>query len=215
MSSVSWFIVVHVDYTNQSPVVRWGSPTSEPFKCRNGIKQGGVLSPTLFCVYMDEFLSRLEKAEVGYYIGHHYMGAFCHADDVTLVAPSVGAAKKMLNICETYAREYIVMFKSTKSVVLLHIGNSVPHMTLTLTDKIYRVQKRQLRHLGCFVESDGSKSNINTAVCFSIPLQYSHVYFVYCDKNVLSRLFDTNCTSYYGSNFWKLDYASLKSLCVA
>ena len=200
-------------YTNQSLVVRWGSLTSEPFKCRNGIKQGGVLSPILFCVYMDELLSRLEKAKIGCHIGHHYMGAFCYADDVTLVAPSVGAAQKMLSICEKYAREYDVIFNSSKSVVLLHNVNSAPNLTLN-GQELPCTEKAA--HLGCFVGSEGSNANINKAVgdlAYRTNVLMSN--FGYCDVNVLSKLFDTYCTSYYGSPLWKLDHSSLKRFCVA
>ena len=57
-------------YTNQSLVVRWSGKVSEPFECSNGIKQGGVLSPILFCIYMDELLHRLEQSGYGCYIGN-------------------------------------------------------------------------------------------------------------------------------------------------
>ena len=47
-------------YTNQSLIVKWDKTVPECFDCSNGIKQGGVLSPTLFCVYIDELLGLLE-----------------------------------------------------------------------------------------------------------------------------------------------------------
>ena len=33
--------------------VRWGTRTTTPFSVTNGVKQGGILSPMLFNVYMD------------------------------------------------------------------------------------------------------------------------------------------------------------------
>ena len=47
-------------YANQRIVTKWGQSTSYTFKATNGIKQGGVLSPILFNVYMDVLLKKLK-----------------------------------------------------------------------------------------------------------------------------------------------------------
>ncbi len=39
-------------------------------------QQGGVTSAILFTVYLDELLVRLEKTNVGCYIGHEWYGGF-------------------------------------------------------------------------------------------------------------------------------------------
>ena len=41
-------------YAHQSMQVRWGTTVSSPFNVSNGVRQGGILSPALFNVYMDE-----------------------------------------------------------------------------------------------------------------------------------------------------------------
>ena len=38
---------------------------STKFTASNGVKQGAILSPILFSVYMDELFERLEKSGVG------------------------------------------------------------------------------------------------------------------------------------------------------
>ena len=40
------------------------------FHVSNGVKQGGVLSPILFCVYLDELLLRLKCSGLGCHIDH-------------------------------------------------------------------------------------------------------------------------------------------------
>ena len=61
-------------YTAQQARVSWNSHFSPWFDIMNGVKQGGVLSPVLFCVYMDDLLTSLKCAGYGCYVGH-----VCHA----------------------------------------------------------------------------------------------------------------------------------------
>ena len=53
----------------------------------NGVKQGGVLSPVLFTVYLDELLLRLRESRMGCHIENVFCGALSYADDIILLAP--------------------------------------------------------------------------------------------------------------------------------
>ena len=48
-------------YSMSYNCVRWGSALSEPFRLLAGVRQGGVLSPALFTVYVDDLLVQLNK----------------------------------------------------------------------------------------------------------------------------------------------------------
>jgi len=42
---------------------------------KNGVKQGGVLSPVMFCVCIDDLLVQLARIGAGYFIGRKFVGA--------------------------------------------------------------------------------------------------------------------------------------------
>ena len=83
--------------------VRWDMCFSEPFFVANGVRQGSILSPSLFAVYLDDLLSELSDSGVGCYWGCSFAGAFSYADDVVLLAPCASAMRKMLEICHSFA----------------------------------------------------------------------------------------------------------------
>ena len=74
-------------YLSQEMSVCWGPGRSKSFGVSNGVRQGGILSLLLFSVYMDGLIEDLSESGVGCYWGHHFVGTFCYADNVVLLAP--------------------------------------------------------------------------------------------------------------------------------
>ena len=102
-------------YTNSTARINWNGAFSQSFGIRNGVKQGGILSPVLFCIYNDGLLVRLKQSKIGCLIGNTFVGALAYADDVTLLAPTPSAMRYMFRICEEYSREFCVSFNAAKS----------------------------------------------------------------------------------------------------
>ena len=77
--------------------------------------KGAVLSPLLFCLYMNVLLCKLH---VSCHFGDRFCGALCYADDLTLLAPSKTAIVMLLDVCESFALEFSVKYNASKSVYL-------------------------------------------------------------------------------------------------
>ena len=92
-------------YEEQEAWVKWGKARSRSFGIVNGTRQGSVLSPALFSVYMDKLIMRLRRSGVGCHLGEVFCGVTGYADDLLLLAPSRSAMETMLRICEDYADE--------------------------------------------------------------------------------------------------------------
>ncbi len=90
-------------YTKQQLQVRWGNAMSQQFTVCNGVKQGGVLSPILFAVYIDGLLGRLKESGIGCYMGNSYVGGMGYADDIKLLCPSLNGMQQMVDMCVDYA----------------------------------------------------------------------------------------------------------------
>jgi hypothetical protein len=84
-------------YCKSECSVKWGNCISNAFSLKAGVRQGGVLSPILFSVYVDNILSKLNN------LGCHMFGlcvsSFLYADDLVLLAPSVESMQEMIQVC--------------------------------------------------------------------------------------------------------------------
>ena len=65
-----------------------------------GVRQGELLSPVLFEVYMDPLILKLRKLTVGCKIADHFLWLSTYADDIMLLTHSVNAMRRMLSVCE-------------------------------------------------------------------------------------------------------------------
>ena len=106
-------------YVNQRIRLRWNDVYSDFLTVSNGVKQGGILSPCLFSVYIDGMLNALQEENIGCFMGGVYAGALAYADDLMLLSPSVSALRKMVNICQNYAQEYDIKFNGSKSQFII------------------------------------------------------------------------------------------------
>jgi len=97
----------------------WNGECSDYFTVANGVKQSGIVSAVLFCVYLDGLLLALSDAKVGCYIGKVYVGALAYGDDVTLLAPTPRAMRLQLQIYEKYSQKFRIEFNAVKSACMV------------------------------------------------------------------------------------------------
>ena len=71
-------------YEKQYAWVSWGNSKSSVFSIANGTRQGSIMSPALFALYIDELLVSLRALGIGCHVKEIYMGAFGFCDDIPL-----------------------------------------------------------------------------------------------------------------------------------
>ena len=79
----------------------------------NGIRQGSLLSPLLFSLYVDKLSIELNNANIGCYIENMSVNHLLYADDMVLMAPSAPALNDLISICCEFAENNDITFSET------------------------------------------------------------------------------------------------------
>ena len=121
-------------YLNMSCTVKWGDSTSDQFDIPSGTKQGGILSPDFFSLYMHDLIQLLQDSGYGCYVVMMCLACIFFADDVVLLSPSRFGLQKLLDICVNYCRKFCLNFNVKKSKIMV-VGKqkntlSMPPLTL-------------------------------------------------------------------------------------
>jgi hypothetical protein len=86
-------------YSNSFCVVKWLNNFSWVYKLNKGVRQGGVLSPLLFSLYVDDVLCKLQTSGLGCHVGIKCVNSVMYADDLLLIAASLSDLQKLIVLC--------------------------------------------------------------------------------------------------------------------
>ena len=209
--------MIMVMYENGNAKVKWNNNYSEIFKIRNGVKQGGVLSPFLFSIYLDPLINKIKNSGYGCHIGETPYNIAAYADDIVLLTPTIKSLKILINFCENYSKEYALEFNSNKSKIMIFsnnskVRNSKPSIKLN-GDKLEITNN--YCHLGINIENE----NKHNLVKFDNIVRDLYVKtnslineFKKQTYMVKTKLFNTLCMPLYGCELWDNQSTDYKNI---
>ena len=205
-------------YLNQTACVVWGNCISDKFSVNNGVKQGAILSPTLFSIYIDDLFDVLKQSGFGCFIDDMYYGAIAYADDIVLSCPNPKGLQKMLDITKNFFDDIDLIIsynfdepaKSKTKCMAFGVKNN-PEPILLNGCPIPWVNK--FKHLGHILYKDGNsfhdtvqKKNIFIGKFHSLCQLLKNK-----DPVVYIKLIQVYLIDFYGSNLWNFyDNATAK-----
>ena len=199
-------------HLEQRANVSWNGQTSDTFAVSNGVKQGGVLSARLFCVYIDDIFQLLRRKKSGCWINGNYAGILGYADDLLLLAPSRDALQEMIQNCEEHTRSLNISFSThenpkkckTKCMTFLDKEREVRNITLDGKDLPW---VKSAKHLGCRMTNTSgalTKDIMEKRAIFINRVNELNQEFYFAHPLTKVRINNVFNSYFYGSPLWNL-----------
>lgn len=192
-------------YGNQVNNVRWGDEMSDDYKTSYGVRQGGLTSPDLFNLYVNDLIEELSGAPVGLRLGGRFVNNLSYADDMVLLSPSIKGLRKLLSICERYANEHSLTYNAKKTEMMIFRSGKGPENVPAVFIAGQQVKiVEQFKYLGHILTSnrkddlDIERQRRSLSVVGNMLTRK----FKKCDKTVKIALFRSYCQSFYTCQLW-------------
>ena len=134
---------------NQYARVVWNGEKGDYCIIEKGVRQGGILSPLLFKLYIDDIINDVCVENVGCKFGILRMNILAYADDIVLLASSKEQLDKLYRVLEQRIGERKLLINKTKSKCLIFTNQSsnVTATDVILGNDIFEVVK-EYKYLG-------------------------------------------------------------------
>lgn len=193
-------------YSNQANVVRWGNSYSDEYYMKCGVRQGGLTSPRLFNIYVNDLIGELSNTHVGCFVDDVCVNNLSYADDMVLLSPSIGGLRKLLRVCESYALAHGLKYNAKKSEFMLFKSNNkgpstIPPLTLNAVTLNRVTQFKYLGHVlteNMCDDLDIERERRALSVRGNMLAQR----FARCTAEVKITLFKAYCQTFYTSSLW-------------
>ena len=140
-------------YSKSNTTVKWGDCLSRSVQLLAGLRQGGILSPFLFAIYVDDILTKLQDSGLGCHIKYVCFNSYMYADDLLLLSISVCDLQKMVNLCNDELVSIDMRINTGKSACL-RIGPPFNKFVSNITINNCCIQWiNEIKYLGIYVMS--------------------------------------------------------------
>ena len=177
--------------------VKWSNSRSGYFDVLCGTKQGGILSPDFFAIYINDLILILKGLRIGCHIIRQFIACLLFADDMSLIAPTRESMQQMLNVCAEYCRKFCLQFNvgKTKLMVFGKMSKCIPSLANISFQGVQLQYVEKCKYLGFHVVSDVHlKLSIHEDICSFFASANSILNSMIRPlPNVLIRLLYSNC----------------------
>jgi hypothetical protein len=170
------------------------------------VRQGGLSSPTLFNLYVNDLIEELSSTRLGCYIDGVNVNNISYPDDMVLLSASVCGMRKLVAICEDYGRSHGLVYNVQKSqVMVFEVGSKrLDRLPAIYLNKSVLQRVYKFKYLGHLITPDlnDDEDVERERRALSVRANMLARRFTRCTNDVKITLFRAYCTSFYTCSLW-------------
>ena len=147
--------IIAVMFRRSRVSVQYDRVFSNKWNLNRGVRQGGIFSAFLFCVYIDDILVSFENNYNGSKLGINLINGIAYADDLVFLAPTAAGLQSIVNDVGNRIADLGLATNVRKTVCMVFRPKPFlsDHLNFTLNDKRIAIVN-SVKYLGCILTSD-------------------------------------------------------------
>ena len=122
-------VILIINYLkNQKACVKWGNSSSSYCTVDVGVRQGGILSPFLFKLYIDDILNDMTKLNTGCCLGISRLNILAYADDMVIISNSHRSLDILFSKFKIYVDKLDLVINRQKSKCMIFSSKKVSYL---------------------------------------------------------------------------------------
>ena len=114
-----FFNIIKNIYNNDKACVKMHNKCTEPFNINQGVRQGCVLSPLLFNIFLSDLGKKLDSLDEKVQVHDRGINTLFWADDIIMFSQNEDKLREMLKILEEFSGEHKLIINTDKTKVMI------------------------------------------------------------------------------------------------
>jgi len=155
-------------YDNTKAKYSLGTLQSDWVESKKGVKQGCILSPLLFALFMDEFIQRVKRVGRGVNINGEKLVVLGFADDVAILVESEEDLQECMDEATRFSTDCNVKFSKEKSQVMIIDGMGGERVVEQHVGRLCDFELKvvtEYKYLGICLQDSGLDKAKNNKIC--------------------------------------------------
>ena len=141
-------------YLNGSAIVHYAAHYSKELLLTQGVRQGSILSPFMYSIYIEDLLLRVKSLQIGTFLPNNlHTGIIAYADDIILMSPTLSHLQMMIDHCIDHGVSNCLKYNQIKTQFTISGKPPIRNPVIRINNTVIQKQET-LKHLGFQWEID-------------------------------------------------------------